>query len=116
MATSEYAGTALGVVPAKVGLCEVVLSANATLAGNSAVSLPCKEVYIFAAVSNTKMAFVSFSSANVSRAMPIPMITAQAVLSSCHQASPLVFTIDDVSNLWFFGTVDDEAVEVMYRQ
>jgi hypothetical protein len=83
------------------GMCEVVLSADKIIA------MQC-------ATSNTEGARYSFSSANVSRGIMVPFITAEAVLSTVSFAQHRI-AIDDVAKLWFYGYVDDERVQVLYR-
>lgn len=113
---SDYKNTPIDIASGGGGMCEVILSANNAVAGNSGVSLPCIEVFIQAAISNAKNAHVSFSSANVSRAIIVPLTTAAAALSAQGGILPLRIPVDDVSKLWFFGYTDDETVEVMYRR
>lgn len=113
---SIYYNTPVNRVSGSGGMCEVNITAYNAVAGNSGVSLPCKEVFLQGAVSNTKMCYVSFTSTNVSRAICIPYMTATAALSAQGGFLPLRIPIDDVSKLFFLGLVDDETVEVMYRR
>jgi len=110
----------LDIVPMYGGACQVAISSN-TGQGNGGTSLACKKVILAAPPGNTGYIRVNLcASATSVLGVVVPNGPAGASISACLsdavQPTPMELEIDDVSKLYFWGAVDGDVVDLIYRQ
>lgn len=104
---SKYANRRLDIVPSEGGSVRVTIDDNVGQ-GNDGTSLPCKKCWIIGDSSNTGNIRVTIGTDCTSTTgIPVPEF------GTHHFVLPL--EIDDVSSLYFYGSVDADKVDILYR-
>jgi hypothetical protein len=110
---SKFYNQKIDIVPTAGGCTVIAIASNSA----NPASVPCKEVYVMANISNTGYINVGLSSAvNSIKGVTVPQPPAVAVMSAGGQpVQALRFVIDDLSKLFFYGTVNADGVGITWR-
>lgn len=116
---TNYAGSLVNIVPAELASAKVTISSNVGR-GNGGTSLPCKKVWMQAALTNASYVLMNVAAAATSvLGITLPGslagTTITAVLSVAIVPPPMEMEIDDVSKLYFWGGTDGDVVNMIYR-
>lgn len=105
---SMYAGSSLDTVPDTGGSVRVAIPATPfQIQANSGTSLPCKQVWIIADSANTGNCRVRIGAAcTATTGEPVPEY-------GTHHYR-LWIPLDDVSKLFFIGSVENDKVDIAY--
>jgi len=105
---SKKANTLLNIVPSAGGSVRVTIASNAGQ-GNGGNSLPCKKCWIVGDSANTGTVRVEIGDAcGSTEGIPVPEFGTNHFV--------LDLEIDDVSKLYFYGSVDGDKVDILYRR
>ncbi len=105
---SKYKNTRLDIVPGQGGSVRVTIDDNVGQ-GNDGDSLPCKKCWIIADSSNTGNVRVTIGTdCTATTGIPVPEFGTNHFI--------LEIEIDDVSSLYFYDSVDDDIVDILYRE
>lgn len=110
----DYRNTALDVVSGKGGVTAITISSNSANGPNQV----CRECWLQAAISNTGYINVGLSSAVTSiKGLTLPKPSAVGVVSASGQPlKALNFAVENLNMLWFYGTVNSDAIAIVWRQ
>ena len=103
---SKYYNQRLDVVPNSGGSVRLTIASNVA---HQTTSTPCKKVWISASKKDMRVDIGSACEATTGMALPIRN-------SSSYSGELLVLEIDDINKLYFYGNVDDETVDILYRE
>ena len=110
---TTYSNTPITYVSTKGGITIVAIASNSANGPNQ----DCREVWVQAAISDSRYINVGLSSAVTSiKGITLPKPAAVAVVSAAGQAlNALRIPIDNLNKLWFYGTVNSDSIAFMWR-
>lgn len=103
---SKYYNQRLDVVPNSGGSVRLTIASNVA---HQTTSTPCKKVWISASKKDMRVTIGDTCATDTGMALPIRD-------SSSYSGELLVLEIDDINKLYFYGKVDDETVDILYRE
>lgn len=108
---SKFYNTSLNRVPNSGGSVRLTIGTNGATANEAfqVASTPCKKVWISASKKDMRVTIGTNCTAITGMALPIRD-------SSSYSGEILVLEIDDINALYFYGAVDDETVDILYRE
>ena len=103
---SKFYNSNVNRVPNSGGSVRLTIASNVA---NQTTSTPCKKVWISASKKDMRVTIGTTCTADTGMALPIRD-------SSSYSGELLVLEIDDINKLHFYGKVDDETVDILYRE
>jgi len=108
---SKFYNSSLDRVPKTGGSVRLTIGTDGATANEAfqAASTPCKKVWISASKKEVRVNIGSVCAADTGMALPIRE-------GSSYSGEILVLEIDDINALYFYGSVDGETVDILYRE